>query len=64
LGQGLPGRFKRGAFRISTLTFNLAVLWLMALLLYAALYVSVLTHVLDAGAVLWSRMRRSRLART
>jgi ABC transport system ATP-binding/permease protein len=52
--------FKRvGHFRTSTLTFNLAVLGLMALLLYAALYVSVLTRVL-AGAALLSRLRRSR----
>ena len=52
--------FKRvGPFRISTLTFNLAVLGLMALLLYAALYFSVLTRVLP-GAALLSRLRRCR----
>ena len=49
--------FKRvGPFRTSTLTFNLAVLGLMALLLYAALYVSALTRVLAAAAHL-SRLR-------
>jgi ABC-type multidrug transport system ATPase subunit len=52
--------FKRvGPFRVSTLTFNLAVLGLMALLLYAALYVSVLTRVLAAAARL-SHIRRGR----
>jgi len=49
-----------GFFRISTLTFNLAVLGLMGLLLYAALYFSVLTRVLHAGAALLSGLRRSR----
>jgi ABC transport system ATP-binding/permease protein len=52
--------FKRvGPFRISTLAFNLAVLGLMALLLYAALYFSVLTRVL-AGAALLNRRRHRR----
>jgi ABC transport system ATP-binding/permease protein len=52
--------FKRvGPFRISTVTFNLAVLGLMALLLYAALYFSVLTRVLT-GAARLSRLRRRR----
>lgn len=52
--------FKRvGPFRISTLTFNLAVLGLMALLLYGALYFSVLPRVM-AGAARLSRLRRRR----
>ncbi len=52
--------FKRvGSLRIPTLTFNLAVLGLMALFLYAALYVSLLSRVMAATALL-SRLRRSR----
>lgn len=55
--------FKRvGPLRTSTVTFNLAVLGLMALLLYAALYFSVLTRVL-AGAARLSRLRRFRRAK-
>jgi hypothetical protein len=55
--------FKRvGPLRISTLAFNLTVLGLMALLLYAALYASVLTRVLRATALV-SRIRRRRRTR-
>jgi ABC-type multidrug transport system ATPase subunit len=52
--------FKRvGPFRIPTLTFNLAVLGVMALLLYAALYSSVLPRIM-AGTARLSRLCRRR----
>jgi hypothetical protein len=48
-----------GPFRIPTLTFNLSVLVLMALLLYTALYFSLLNRVLESWAALLNRLRRS-----
>ena len=52
--------FKRlGPFRISTLTFNLLVLGVMALLLYTALYFSLLNRVLDSWAAFLNHLRRS-----
>jgi len=52
--------FKRlGPFRVSTLTFNLLVLGLMALLLYTALYFSLLNRVLDSWAAFLNHLRRS-----
>jgi hypothetical protein len=49
-----------GPFRISTFTFNLLVLGFMALLLYAALYFSLLSRVLDSWETLSRHLRRSR----
>jgi ABC transport system ATP-binding/permease protein len=48
-----------GPYSIPTFTFNLAVLGLMAMVLYATLYFSVLTRVL-AGAAFLTRFRRHR----
>ena len=48
-----------GPFRFTTLTFNLLVLGFMALLLYTALYFSLLNRVLDSWATILNRLRRS-----
>jgi hypothetical protein len=51
--------FKRvGSFRISTFTFNLLVLGFMALLLYAALYFSLLSRIIDSWETFLRHLRR------
>ncbi len=45
------GQKKIGPFTLSTLVFNQLVLWLAAMLLYAALYWNLLTRFLDLAAV-------------
>ncbi|MBI5523518.1 MAG: ATP-binding cassette domain-containing protein [Desulfarculus sp.] len=55
--QFLAATKKVGDWRLSTLPFNLGVLGLMTLLLYAALYVALLSRAMEAAGAAFGRLR-------